>query len=816
MAKYTDEDIRSLAGIFNFAKGNGTPFAVLTGAGCSVTAGIPLASGILGAINASGLGHTVRQRLRVPNVERAPYGKAMAALNSEERKQIIGPFLQNAKINWGHIALALLMKHGYVSRVLTFNFDSVLVRACGLIGLYPAIYDFSVVPDNKGRFNYIAQPSIIHLHGQGTSLAMMNSEAETEKHADLLRPLFQDTVDRFDLLVTGYSGLADGAFVRLCDVFNDTRRLYWLARDEGAEPEHIARLTQSPGGMVDYWGGADFDSVMVELAQALGIFPPTIFTNPAQHLLEEVEAVIAPPDGLRGGQGLLENLRKKLAEWSSVKLGKAALRREQMLKRNWKEAIELGPPEKNHPEDIHNLAWAHVMTAIGFAEVGHFEDAFLNFRVALQIKPDMHEAFNNWGNALGELARLKRDGDLFSEAFEKYSKALELKPDKHETLCNWANTLSELALINQEERVFKLAYEKYAQALAIKGDMHEALNNWGSSLGSLAKLNQDEGLFKEAFEKYAAALAIKPDKHETFNNWGNDLSMLAVLKQEEEMFQAAFEKYKQALSIKPDMHEALNNWGGALGSLANMKNDEEVFFQAFEKYAQALVIKPDMHEALNNWAGDLVELAQVKHDELMFHQAFDKFEQALAIKPDKYEAMVNWGNGLGTLAQLKQDESLFKQAFDLYAKALAIKPNHYEALSFWASHLGALADMKRDQAIFKQAFDKYSEALAIRSDRYQMFENWATTLLQSFANTEDKAQLIEAEEKSKRAEVLSKKPSYNLACVYARKGQEDLCHKQLLECKKAGTIHSSEHLKNDPDFAAYRGCDWFKALVGEA
>ena len=38
-----------------------------------------------------------------------------------------------AGINWGHIALAQMMRAGYVDRVLTVNFDTILHRACTLL-----------------------------------------------------------------------------------------------------------------------------------------------------------------------------------------------------------------------------------------------------------------------------------------------------------------------------------------------------------------------------------------------------------------------------------------------------------------------------------------------------------------------------------------------------------------------------------------------------------------------------------------------------------------------------------------------------------
>jgi tetratricopeptide (TPR) repeat protein/NAD-dependent SIR2 family protein deacetylase len=733
MASYSKADVSALAGLMNHAKGQKTPFAVLTGAGCSVSAEIPTAQGLLQKINESDLGPTVRRKLQCDDLTAMPYGRVMGHLNAEERKEIIGPCLDNAKVNWGHIALALMMHHGYVGRVLTFNFDSILARACGLIGRYPAIYDFSVVPDSGGRFDYLSQPAIVHLHGQGTSLAMMNSEQETQSHARLLEPLFRDTMERFNLLVIGYSGEADAAFDSLCRAYHNKRRLYWLAYSDSAPSPALQRLTNQPGGFVEHWGGADFDTLMVELAQALGIFPPTLFVDPAQHLLDELAPVIDPSSSIKGAAGLIPDLKQRLKRWKKLRRSVAAQRQAATLREDWQAAIDVGGAEAGNAEDIANLAWAHVMLAEQDVATNRYPQAFANYETALAIKPDFHEALNNWGCDLGVLARQTKDEDLFRQAFDKYAAALAIKPDKH-----------------------------------------EALYNWGCDLGALARQTKDEDLFRQAFDRYAAALAIKPDYHDALYNWGIALGELARQTKDEDLFRQAFDKYAAALAIKPDDHDALNNWGIALGDLASQTKDEELFQQAFDRYAAALAIKPDKHEALNNWGNALGDLASQTKDEGLFEQAFEKLAAALAIKPDFYEALNNWGNALGDLAIQTEDKELFQQAFDRYAAALAIKPDYQDAL-----------------------------------------HNWRVDLLMLFRQVGRTSSTVAAGEQLLRAQEASGEPSYNLARLLALLGNEAGCRGQLEACKAAGTLPDAAEVKDDPDLAAYRDRDWFKALVGD-
>ena len=109
MAKYTSEQLRSLAQAMDYAKSQNRPFAVLTGAGCSVTAGIPSAKGLIEKIDKSSLGPTVRSKLGCTSLIGQDYGAVMDIPLPSERKEFIEPEVKAAKVNWGHIALAALM-----------------------------------------------------------------------------------------------------------------------------------------------------------------------------------------------------------------------------------------------------------------------------------------------------------------------------------------------------------------------------------------------------------------------------------------------------------------------------------------------------------------------------------------------------------------------------------------------------------------------------------------------------------------------------------------------------------------------------------
>jgi len=315
-------------------------------------------------------------------------------------------------------------------------------------------------------------------------------------------------------------------------------------------------------------------------------------------------------------------------------------------------------------------------------------------------------------------------------------------------------------------------------------------NNWGVALANLAKSKkgpQAEELFKQTLEKYQKAIEIKPDYYIGYNNWGNALCKLAKSKkgtEAEELLNQAIEKYKKAIEIKQDYFLVYNNWGSLLSDLAISKKGkeaEELLNQAIEKCKKAIEIKPDYFHAHNNWGAALAETAIRKKGlqaEELFNQAIEKFKKAIEIKPDYCDAYNNWGSALTQLAKSKKGkeaEKLYNQAIEKSKKAIEIKPDYFLAYNGWGATLLYLAELKGGKA-----------AEELRR---------------------------QAEEKCLKAEsIKTGEGAYNLACVYARRGNEGKCQEWLKAIEKAGTLPTREHAMADDDLKSVRNKNWFKKL----
>lgn len=223
--------VQEVAQLLKQAKDNKKPYIFFTGAGCSRSAGVPTAIELISEIKE-------KFPIQIKNInsenEKYNYGLYMSALDKHERRQLLEPYIiKNQKINWAHIALACLMQEGYVQRVLTFNFDSILSRACSFLGLHPSIYDFATA--NPHLYHLINDPSIVHLHGQGTGFIQLNTKEETQDHTELLGDFIAATLNTNPSLFIGYSGNADEFFPLLKAKYSEQHRLIWTGRKENID-----------------------------------------------------------------------------------------------------------------------------------------------------------------------------------------------------------------------------------------------------------------------------------------------------------------------------------------------------------------------------------------------------------------------------------------------------------------------------------------------------------------------------------------------------------------------------------------------------
>jgi hypothetical protein len=582
MARTLDDIVAAL----KLGKRRNTGCTLLLGAGCSKTAGIPLASGIVDQIrnspNYSRVYQRALDRARASNAHAviASYGDCMAEMDHGDQRELIRGYIDAANLNWAHAGIAALIKHGYVGRVLTTNFDPLVARACAVFNELPAVYDLTM--SEIRNYKELPDKAIFHLHGQRYGFSMLNDPDELEKHKSLIKPLFEHAREMRTWIVCGYSGENDPLFelIKACDRYDHA--LYWIGRDHDA-PDHLQPLLSGKTTKgCHYLPFAGADEFFLRLCGALEIADFPFMHRPLDHIEELLgQFVDFPTAATDQGIDLLQAAKAAIGEY--------------------KKRINNVPSQEEADQKVAEMIATQSLESVLSAVS---EDSAL----AARLSPDTQALLISMeGTALYKKAEESRDTaqriDLYQKASVKYASALAIKPDLHNTLNNWGNALAKQAKLSTDSeahRYWAEAGEKYAAALAIKPDKHETLYNWGIALNDHAERSPDDAAYRlwaEAGNKYAAVLAIKPDKHEALYNWGYSLDAQARRSPQDEarrLWAEAGKKYAAALAIKPDKR-VLNNWSAALIFQAQ-RNDgmerDRLIDEAYQKCLLAVNIAP--------------------------------------------------------------------------------------------------------------------------------------------------------------------------------------------------------------------------------
>jgi len=374
-------------------RGAKAPLCLLVGAGCSASAGVPLAAALL-------------KRLQERSPDVGSYREGITALSADERQAFLDPYLDSAKVNPAHLAIAQLLHEGVVRHVFTTNFDMLLPRACALLGEFPAIS--SVLPEPQE----LPDKALLYLHGQRTATPGRVRRAP-------LKALFSELSAHCTFVVVGYSGHDDPVFDALASLRHFPHGLYWVGHEDQPPLPHVGKRLLRPSKNAALLSGYDADRFFVSLVHQLGGFSNEF----ASELLEHPAATL--------------------------------------------ETLSVGPalrtPPQPHPKALGTdlfddlLQEADLVAQRAQHRGSHeadalFEAAFARYAEVLVLHPSRHETYVHWGMVLAEQAKLKTGADaerLLGEACQKYQRAAALSPADPKIEHLWGMTLSRRAQLTR-------------------------------------------------------------------------------------------------------------------------------------------------------------------------------------------------------------------------------------------------------------------------------------------------------------------------------------------------------------------------------
>jgi tetratricopeptide (TPR) repeat protein len=400
----------------------GEKATLLVGAGCSVSAGVPLGKEIIQSIGTD----FPRAAQRASEQSYAAYIKELA---TAEQQALINRCVETSQVNSTYLAIAHLLKKGYVDRVLTTNFDPLLIRACALAGEFPAVYN---VPQlSSTDLIRLPEKALFYLQGQGTG--------NTHIPPKPLKAILDETLQSHALIVVGYSGTDSNLFPRLAAQRQFPNRLYWVGYEDEVPAEPVQKRLFKPGKQAYWISGYDSDHFFVQLVRQLGVFS----TDFADRLLEHPQAV-------------LETLSP-------------AAQPDQLLER-------VQPTKQPQPKDVHpsfissQLREADELVLRAQLKASReadtlFEAAYARYAGALTLQPDDSEILVQWAMALSEQAKLKSGtgaANLLSAACEKYAEAVTQTPSDFNAVYLLGMALSRRAQLTRGEESQILVEQAYA------------------------------------------------------------------------------------------------------------------------------------------------------------------------------------------------------------------------------------------------------------------------------------------------------------------------------------------------------------------
>lgn len=308
----------------------GRKATLIAGPSCSLSAGIPDAAA-----------WTALVRARFPEAlaalgERAGVASILAEIGPGHARALVEDAVATARVNPSHAAIADLVRAGFVDRVMTPNYDNLLLRACAEKGIFPAVYDFSGAERCEPPEPW-PSPAIVHLQGQRSGFVLLDHDEARALHAARLAPLFRrDAASARPFLVVGFDGEpGDPILSCLASAGVFEYHLFWVAEGDAPLSSALVQAIGSPRTRAVAVRAATADAFLQALARSLGAEAsaaaepelsaaiPEIAAAAAPEKAPEPEPVPVPEPAPEPMRSLLERVARETAEIAAAPVAPA-------------------------------------------------------------------------------------------------------------------------------------------------------------------------------------------------------------------------------------------------------------------------------------------------------------------------------------------------------------------------------------------------------------------------------------------------------------------------------------------------------------
>jgi hypothetical protein len=215
----------------------------------------------------------------------------------DDVRDLFGTLVKEADraTNWAHLCLGELVARGYISTVLTTNFDQLVLSGMVRAGVLP------VVCDGIESLNRIAgaprHPQLVELHGSRHTYLLRNAPEDVQAVRDdpeasaAIQKLLQHATT---FVAIGYGGREHGVMdllIQAAKVYRD-KNLFWVnhSSDPSAITDKVREFLASSRN-ARLLTGEDADRFFLKLCGELGVGSPRAISQPLEaleHLIRDV------------------------------------------------------------------------------------------------------------------------------------------------------------------------------------------------------------------------------------------------------------------------------------------------------------------------------------------------------------------------------------------------------------------------------------------------------------------------------------------------------------------------------------------------
>ena len=233
--------------------------------------------------------------------------------------------------------------------------------------------------------------------------------------------------------------------------------------------------------------------------------------------------------------------------------------------------------------------------------LGDYQNAIADYDMAIHLKSDHVDAYNNRGNAKYKLGQ-------YDAAIADYDMAIHLKSDHVDAYNNRGNVKYKLGQ-------YDAAIADYDTAIYLNPDHVDTYNNRGKAKHNL-------GQYDAAIANYNIAILLNSDYADAYNNRGRVKYKLG-------QYDAAIADYNIAILLKPYYADAYNNRGRVKYKLGQ-------YDAAITDYDTAIRLKPYFTQAY-------IRRGLVKEKLGQCNAAIADYDIAIRLKPDFTQAYIRRG-----------------------------------------------------------------------------------------------------------------------------------------------------------------------------